>query len=349
MPTFVGMREIVQKEAYEIAMLHPYCTLDIVMRLGKTLIGLNVAKEFRKVLVLYPNNSILKSWKDDAEKFDIDVSHITFSTYRSLEKHVLSDYSLVILDEIQLCSLANWDYISENIPERVLGLSGTIPLRGDKRYYINKICPVRYVKKLEETVGIVNKDYEIKIHLLQPSSVNNIPLGKQGKMWSERAKINFWDRKYNETRAFMSMLQVIQAIQNSNTKIEYAKKLADSLDRVLIFVETIEQCKLFDCPAYHSKEKESEQNLEKFKTGEINKLVTVRQLAAGVTIPVNNVIITHCYSSNDKAAQRIARALNFVEGEKANINILTLDKTRDLTWTQSGIEAFDKSKITYEK
>lgn len=343
------LREQVQTEAMEVALANSYCTLDIIMRLGKTKIALDVASKFKKVLVCYPNNSILKSWMEDSEKFNINVEHITFSTYRSLEKHDLSAYDLVVLDEVQLVSLSNWNYISDNLPKRVLGLSGTIPLRGDKRYYINKICPVRYVKKLEETVGIVNKDYEIKIHLLQPSSVNNIPLGKQGKMWSERAKIGFWDRKYNETKAFMSMLQVIQAIQNSNTKIEYAKKLAESLDRVLIFVETIEQCKLFDCPAYHSKEKESDANLEKFKNGEINKLVSVRQLAAGVTIPVNNIIITHCYSSNDKAAQRIARALNFVEGEKANINILTLDKTRDLSWTQSGIEAFDKSKITYEK
>ena len=38
------------------------------------------------------------------------------------------------------------------------------------------------------------------------------------------------------------MLMLIRAIQNSKTKFEYFKNICKSLDRGLLFVETIEQC-----------------------------------------------------------------------------------------------------------
>ena len=48
-------RELVQKEAVETALKHKAGTLDITMRLGKTLIGIRIAFNFKKVLVSYPN------------------------------------------------------------------------------------------------------------------------------------------------------------------------------------------------------------------------------------------------------------------------------------------------------
>ena len=56
----------------------------------------------------------------------------------------------------------------------------------------------------------------------------------------------------------------------------------------------------------------------------------------------------HCYSSNNKAAQRLARCLNYVENENAEIHIIGLNNTSDVRWIENGLQDFDKSKIIYK-
>lgn len=229
------------------------------------------------------------------------------------------------------------------------GLSGTPPNKGEKLQFINNYCPIIYSKKLDETTGKTNKDYEIIVHLLQPSSKKDLPL-KSGKFWSEQNKIQFFENKYTATRNFKDMLQLIQTIQNSSTKLNYLKLLVSNLNKCLMFVETAKHCEFLGYPSYQSKEKNSEQNLELFLNNKINKLLTINQLKAGITFEdLNEVVILHCYSSNNKAAQKLARALNYVENEKATIHILCLDNTRDVSWVQSGLAEFDKNKIKYIK
>jgi hypothetical protein len=128
--------------------------------------------------------------------------------------------------------------------------------------------------------------------------------------------------------------------------MEYMKKLSNKIDRGLFFVETAKQCEALGFPSYHSKESNSEQNLVDFKAGVINKLGTINQLQAGITFQdLNEVVILHCYSSNNKAAQKLARALNYVENQTATIHIIGLKNTRDEQWIQSGLKDFDNSKI----
>ncbi len=342
-------RKIVQKEAVEIALSKTSGLLDITMRLGKTKIGLDLASNFKKVLVSYPNVKIKDSWINDSIKFNINIDHIEFTTHLSLVKKNLSLYDCILLDEIQDVSENQWNYIALSTYNRLYGLSGTPPNKGEKLQFINNYCPIIYSKKLDETTGKTNKDYEIIVHLLQPSSKKDLPL-KSGKFWSEQNKIQFFENKYTATRNFKDMLQLIQTIQNSPTKLNYLKLLVTNLNKCLIFVETAKHCEFLSYPSYQSKEKNSEQNLNDFLNGKINKLLTINQLKAGITFEdLNEVVILHCYSSNNKAAQKLARALNYVENEKATIHILCLDNTRDVSWVQSGLAEFDKNKIKWIK
>jgi len=343
----MNFREEIQEEAIQVALKNNYGAIQIPMRGGKTLVGLRIIENFKKVLVSYPNKSIFNSWKEDSDKFDISIDHVDFTTHVSLSKKDLKSYDCVMLDEIHAVSVANWEFISENIPVRMYGLSGTMPDKGEKLDYMNTYCPIIYKKTLDDTTGKTNKDYKITVHLLEPSSEKNIAL-KSGKFWSEKAKIRFFENKYNLTRNFNEMLFLIRAIQDSVTKLEYMKKLSNKIDRGLFFVETSKQCDLMGFPSYHSKESKSEQNLIDFKTEKINKLVTINQLQAGVTIHnLNDVVILHCYSSNNKAAQKLARALNYAEDQIANIHIICLKGTRDEQWTRSGLKDFDPKKIEF--
>jgi superfamily II DNA or RNA helicase len=343
----MNLREETQKESVETLLKYNFGTANVAMRLGKTLIGLTIASKFKKVLVSYPIEAIKSSWLSDAGEFKFDISHITFTTHLSLSKHNLNEFDCVICDEIHDISISNWEFIGSNIPKRLYGLTATPPNRGEKKQYLNLYCPVVYTKSMDETTGITNKDYEIIIHLVEPSEKRDIKL-KSGKFWSEKAQIDFYESKYQSTKNFSMMLMLIRAIQNSKTKFEYFKKLASTIDRGLLFVETIEQCNNLFYPSVHSKNKESDYNLEQFKEGKIPILSSIGKLKAGITFKnLNTCIILHCYSSNNKAIQKIGRALNYVEGEKATIHIMCLNNSIDVSWCKKGLADLDQSKIKW--
>lgn len=345
----MNFREQIQKEATETLLKFDCGTANVAMRLGKTLIGLKIASNFKKVLVSYPIETIKKGWISDAQEFGFDISHVIFTTHLSLSKHDLSQFDCIILDELHDVSINNWNYIASSSWHKLYGLTATPPNRGEKKQYLNLYCPIRYTKSMDETTGITNKDYEIIVHLIEPSEKKDIKL-KSGKFWSEKAQIDFYESKYQSTKSFSMMLMLIRSIQNSKTKFEYFKKLASQIDRGLLFVETIEQCDNLPYPNVHSKNKESDFNLEQFKEGKIPILSSIGKLKSGITFKnLNTCIILHCYSSNNKAIQKIGRALNYVEGEKATIHIICLNNTIDTQWTQKGLTDLDQSKIKFIK
>lgn len=340
-------REKIQEEAESTLLSFKRATANITMRLGKTKIGLNIASKFKKVIVSYPNISILDSWKKDAETFRINIDHITFTTHRSLKKHNLQEYDCLIIDEIHDLSENQWMDLQSDIPNKLYGLTGTPPIKGEKAEYLNRLCPVKYVKKLEDTTGITNKDYEIRIHLLKPSTKRDLQL-KSGKLWSEANKIQFFDNLYEEKRTLTVMLQLINSIKTSRTKFSYLRKLIAQKRRCIVFVENTEQCKETNLLSYHSKEKDSEKNLDDFQNNRINKLVTINQLRQGTTFhDLQSCIILHSYASNNRTSQKIGRCLNYVEGEKAIIDIICLKGTRDEMWTKQALVDFDNNKIKY--
>lgn len=341
-------REKVQKEAYEVAKTKERGTIIMPVRAGKTKVGLDIAKDYKKVLVGYPKNSIFNSWVNDSKKFKINIEHITFTTYLSLPKYNLNEYEACIFDEIHSVSDHKQDFIS-NYKTKMYALTGTPPIIGTKKSFLDTYLPIIYELKLENTVGILQKDYKIIVHLLEPSKIKDIPL-KSGKYWSEQQKIQFWENKYNQSRNFNDMLKLIRVIQGSITKFNYLKKLSDKTDRGLIFVETKKQCDSLGLPSYYSGNKNSNLNLEQFQEGIIPKLCCISQLNEGITfLNLNTIIILHCYASNNRFHQRMARALNYTEGESAEIHLLCLDNTRDREWASKGLAEFDRTKISWIK
>ncbi|NBX98518.1 hypothetical protein EBQ81_06720, partial [bacterium] len=95
-------REQVQQDALDIAIKHKRCGMGISMGVGKTLIGLRYLDYYRgldkkvRVLIVAPKLSIFDSWKSDAEKFNIDINNVEFTTYLSLHKKDPSDYDVLV-------------------------------------------------------------------------------------------------------------------------------------------------------------------------------------------------------------------------------------------------------------
>jgi superfamily II DNA or RNA helicase len=100
--------------------------------------------------------------------------------------------------------------------------------------------------------------------------------------------------------------------------------------------------------SYHSNNPDSEENLQEFKKGNINKLSCVLQLNEGVNIPnLRAGIIMHAYGNERKSSQRIGRLLRLNPEDTAVIHILCYANTVDDKWVTEALKDLDQSKIKY--
>lgn len=329
---------------------------------GKTLVGLRHMDlhytDTSFFLVVAPKKSIFQSWIDDAKKFDLEylLDRITFSTYLSLPKQALH-YDVVYLDEAHslLESHAGWLNAFKGIK---IGLTGTPPkfLHSARGRLFSAHIPVVYDYVTDDAVGdgILN-DYQIIVHELELNKAKILKAGKAPKTWmtSEELSYEYWTNRVmnassSKERQIMSIMRMKQ-IMNFPTKEKYAKKLlADQQDKTILFANTQEQADSFGIASYHSKNPDSEENLEKFKKDEILDLACVLQLNEGVNIPnLRTGIIMHAYGNERKASQRIGRLLRLNPNDKCTVHILCYMGTVDQAWVKTALSDYDQTKISW--
>jgi len=357
-------RDQVQEKALDIAINNKRCGLGISMGVGKTRIGLqHMIKNFHPMvsyLVVAPKKSIFQSWKDEIAKIDNDYlsSHITYTTYLSINKHNPNDYDVVYLDECHSL-LLNHELFLSQFSGRILGLTGTPPQRRgtDKYFMVNKYCPIKYRFSVDDASDnkILNQ-YQIIIHHLQLSKVSNLKKStKDGRTWytSEQKDYEYISGRVNESathkqRQFNSIMRM-RSMMDYTTKESYAKGMLKHMnDKCIVFANTQKQADRICKHSYHSSNSESEDNLEMFSDGRIDKLSCVLQLSEGVSI--NNLkqgIILHSYGNERKSSQRIGRLLRLNPTDTATCHILCYKNTIDEKWVESALSGFDKSKIKY--
>jgi superfamily II DNA or RNA helicase len=355
-------KDKVQEEALDAITKVRRGTVAMSVGTGKTLVGLkHMALHFTEesqFLVVAPKKSIFQSWMDDAKKFDLEylLSHITFTTYLSLPKQDLT-YNVVYLDEAHslLESHAPWLSFYKGI---LIGLTGTPPkFTHTKRGRIfNQYIPVVYTYLTDEAVedNILN-DYKIIVHMMPLSTHRNLWAGKEPKRWltSEQDNYNYWTKRVSSAQTMKEKqivsIQRMKALMGFPTKEQYAKRLLNTMnDKTIVFANTQEQAEKFGVLTYHSNNPDSEENLEKFKKGEVLDLACVLQLNEGINIPyLRSGIILHAYGNERKSSQRIGRLLRLNPKDKSTIHILCYKDSVDETWVRNALEDYDKSKIEW--
>lgn len=355
-------REQIQSEALKILKAFNYGTIAMSMGSGKTLVGLKHMDanytDYARFLVVAPKVSIFQEWIDQANKFNLShlIEHIKFTTYLSLYKQDL-DYDVVYLDECHSLKFSHKDWLDQ-YKGKIVGLTGTPPkyASSEKGKMVNDYCPVRYNYSTDEAVedNILN-DYRIKVHMLSLGIQNNIQVKMKDKVFytSEKANYAYWTgRLANATnRKMEQILRVMRmkALQGFPSKVNYAKELLWIIDdKVILFANTMEQADSFEVESYHSKNPQSNENLDDFKKGKIRKLACVLQLNEGVNIPnLRQGIIMHAYGNERKAQQRIGRLLRLNPNETSTIHILCYKYTIDEQWVKTALENLDQNKIQY--
>ena len=357
-------REKVQKEALEKTLDHTRCGLGISMGVGKTRIAIQHFQKFYtdfiKVLVVIPKLSVREAWLDELKKMNLlDLApHIHFTTYLSLNKQDAKDYDIVYLDECHSLLESHEEFLNE-FDGRILGLTGTPPVRKSSVKYrmVNKYCPIIFEFSVDEaTDNNILNDYKIVIHQLELSKIKNLAKkSKNGGVWytSEASDYTYLTNRCRDAltakQQQMSAIMRMRGLMEYKTKEEYLKGMLNNINsKCIIFANTQAQADRMCKHSYHSGNKNSEENLELFSDGRINKLSCVLQLSEGISIPnLRQGIIMHAYGNNRKSAQRIGRLLRLSPDQQAVCHILCYKGTQDEKWVEDALKTFDQNKIEY--
>jgi superfamily II DNA or RNA helicase len=351
--------------------------IALTMGLGKTLIGLRDMARLlaggtlpeqtpgKPFLVAAPTQAILDSWPQEARKFGLAhlLDCIEFTTYRSLGKALAADtYQKLYLDECHALKDSHEPGLKAHAAKKrsILGLTGTPPAQAnsEKGRLVATYCPILVDYTTDEAVlaGLLN-DYHLVVHCLPLRSVRDYVLTtKSGSQFttSERENYHYWSKRLanaDQDPLPVETLRILrmQALMNYPGKGHYMRYLASQqTEKVLLFTCNQQQAEEQAAHTYHSKNKHSQANLDKFNAGNIPRLACVAQLSEGISIPNLRVgIIWHAFGNERKAAQRIGRLLRLNPDQTATVHILMYQDTIDEHWVRQALEAFDPAKISY--
>jgi superfamily II DNA or RNA helicase len=357
-------RDEIQKEALDIALNNKKCGLAISMGVGKTRIAIQHLQKcynpLIEALVVIPKKSVGKVWLDELKKMNLESlsTHITFTTYLSINKHKPAEFDIVYLDECHSLLDSHNPFLS-NFTGKILGLTGTPPKNefSEKGLMVNKYCPIKYTFTIDQaTDSKILNDYRIIVHELKLSSEPSLKkMRKDGGHWytSEQKDYDYSSKRMAEAQTIkqkqFAAIMRMRALMDYTTKEAYGKSLSESLGtKCIIFANTQKQADKMCKHSYHSGNNKSDENLELFSDGRIDRLSCVLQLSEGITIPkLKQGIILHSYGNERKSSQRIGRLLRLSPSETAVCHILCYKGTQDEVWVDQALKGFDQTKIKY--
>ncbi len=341
--------------------------LDICMGVGKTRISIrdmeNIMKEVENpTFLIVCKGPVEENWIKQITEYNKSVlNHISFCTYSSLLKCAKSKNDKVYFDECHNITekhIPVLSYYQDNkVP--VLGITGTYPYnRSTKAEICNRFFPLRFVFTIDQAVEnkIVN-NYKIYVHYVGLSEEDDLEMtsSSTGKTWmtSERKQYNYYSRFLSDDE--IEKLQseksriVMSGIKKFNSKVKYIQELLKHrTKKMLVFANNKQQANQISKYRYYSGIGKiiAENNLNKFKSGEIEVLSTVEQLSEGINIPnLGSVVIAHSYSNPRLFMQKLGRVLRLDPSETAKIHLLCYKDTIDEVWVDKCLSLLDQSKI----
>mgnify|MGYP003115178779 CR=1 FL=1 len=353
------LRDKRQQEFADVWLNHGrFGILNLCPRFGKIRTTINILNKFDDphILIAYPDNKIRQSWMDEFELMGYKNDNITYTTHRSLSKHI-DVFDIVIIDEIHLLSPAQRDVCSElfDVNVYVLGLTGTLSkwtrrdLRDELGIEVMASYPIE--KAIEEGV-IAVVQVPLDNQVIQTYTKKNIKKTELQQFKFLSGQIN--SMMYTGANTMFHRLARMRIIQNSVAKLNITKDILrnNPQERILVFCGITKIADALGIPSYHSKSKDKEA-LQRFAEGEGNHMAVVKIGNTGVTYkPLNRVIINYFDSNAENLAQKINRCMAMeydTPDKKSHIYIISSDESVEEKWLNKALEFFDKTKIKYVK
>ena len=331
------------------------------VRSGKTRILLNSIKKQSKrkdikVLLLYPNIDIKKSWENECDLIGYHPD-ITYCTFASIGKVKQFGWDFVIFDEAHLLGEENQLPIAGEIAKSndyVMFASGTYnnDTLSDIMMYTGMDLIVNYSTDEAIKDGIVS-DYTIYIHKFKLDNLKKVEYGRVKKWTStEQKECNRLTNRVmlstGQQKMFAS-LERMRFINSCQSLIDAVNKwIAKNEDKRFILFSSDEKTGLrYNLPMFNSKSKD-DTILKQFQQGEINQLCLLKKASAGVTFPnLENILVTAINSNGENLEQMIGRSLLKDCDNSSNIHIFVSSETFQLKWLSNSLQNIDKSKIVY--
>ena len=315
-------------------------------RSGKSKILIDAIREKsdRSIAISAPYNSILESWEIEFAKWDLNFRPLLLNQ-RSLEE-LPDNIDLLCLDEIQTLSPAQIEVIKRKKPKYLMGLTGTL---GDKnKYRLQQELGLKVVfnYSIEDAIadGIIS-DYEIFIKYVDITPQEIKKYNELSKNFEYYKQLAFNNPKLTKMKD-MAALKRAQYIYRLESKLNAAKELIDSLERVLVFTTLTDVANKLCDYSFHSKSNQS--HLDLFKRQRIDKLSVVQQVSMGQTIPdLKHAVIHQIQSNEELQIQKILRTCNLEGDKKAQIYIIVAKDTQDVTWCENALQSTNKGKIKF--
>lgn len=343
--------------------------LFVCPRLGKTRTALTAINKLLKkessVLIMYPDNKIKQSWKDELEKISMKKKHnYSFYNYSSVHKVTNEKFDFIILDEIHDTSEKQKGFLEvivQNNPV-IMGLTGTLANQTKNDLHMIGLPVISRYSVEQGILDEILPEYQITIHQVPLDNKKYIYEGKrQGKKIkrTEQEQFDVYSymlsprnpRPLKGQALFAMRMKRMNVIKDSISKKDKLQSLLKTYkdERVLIFTGKIERADSVS-KSHHSKNQEKE-NIEKFIKKEINHLSVVNIGGAGITYEdLDRVIIEHVNSNAEMFEQKIARCLNNeYNGKLAKIDIIISTEEAEKKWLESALQNIKKDRIIWKK
>ena len=363
MVTFLKLREW-QEKAFPLWWEKKRGIIKVVTGGGKTFFAIHCLKRYlendpqKSILIVVPSIALLDQWYDSlSQNFDDKeislngggeqtkiITKICISTIDSL-KNIISlidaENTLLIVDECHKIGTEKRGEMLTNAWHATLGLSATPERDYDDNFYIiikkilgDIIFDYDYIDAREDEV-IVNFKLLYGYAALLPEEENKY---KKFTKSIQRRAATIGGQDMNDYPLKMLIFNRARLVKNSKNRIPYGIELIQKYERdsCIVFTENKKQAKEFNkivnkLKGFNSgiyntdlNDDERQENLEKFKAGNLNVLVSCTALDEGFDMPeADGAMILSASSSKRQRIQRMGRVLR-ITANKENALIVTV-------------------------
>ena len=338
--------------------------IKVVTGGGKTFFAIHCLKRYlendpqKSIIIVVPSIALLDQWYDSlSQNFDDKeislngggeqtkiITKICISTIDSL-KNIISlidaENTLLIVDECHKIGTEKRGEMLTNAWHATLGLSATPERDYDDNFYIiikkilgDIIFDYDYIDAREDEV-IVNFKLLYGYAALLPEEENKY---KKFTKSIQRRAATIGGQDMNDYPLKMLIFNRARLVKNSKNRIPYGIELIQKYERDswIVFTENKKQAKEFNkivnkLKGFNSgiyntdlNDDERQENLEKFKAGNLNVLVSCTALDEGFDMPeADGAMILSASSSKRQRIQRMGRVLR-ITANKENALIVTV-------------------------
>ena len=363
MVTFLKLREW-QEKAFPLWWEKKRGIIKVVTGGGKTFFAIHCLNRYlendpqKSILIVVPSIALLDQWYDSlSQNFDDKeislngggeqtkvITKICISTIDSL-KNIISlidaENTLLIVDECHKIGTEKRGEMLTNAWHATLGLSATPERDYDDNFYIiikkilgDIIFDYDYIDAREDEV-IVNFKLLYGYAALLPEEENKY---KKFTKSIQRRAATIGGQDMNDYPLKMLIFNRARLVKNSKNRIPYGIELIQKYERDswIVFTENKKQAKEFNkivnkLKGFNSgiyntdlNDDERQENLEKFKAGNLNVLVSCTALDEGFDMPeADGAMILSASSSKRQRIQRMGRVLR-ITANKENALIVTV-------------------------